>query len=205
MRSRFSAKGNGDVMVHAIEVFYNATDQLIRERNRNPQATPFACGKGCVSCCYLRVEVLPPEVFRIAGYIDGLDAAARQGYVERLEKHAALVKGTAYRDYHSRCPFLGEGGQCGIYSVRSHRCRSHLSMSKAACDVPGNAQVDPVLQQAEDMLALDVIALYKSRSLSMNPAELGQAILLALGDADCKSRWLAGEEVFEPLPEGIRV
>ena len=47
-------------MVHAIEVFHNATDQLIRERNRNPQAVPLVCGKGCVACCFLRVEVLPP-------------------------------------------------------------------------------------------------------------------------------------------------
>lgn len=206
MKSRFPSKGNSDVMVHAVEVFHHTTDQLIRERNRNPLATPFACAKGCSACCYnMRVEVLPPEVFKIAGYIDGLDAAVRQAYVERLEKHAAYAKGRPYRDYHTRCPFLGEGGQCSIYPVRSHKCRTHLSMSKEACDIPGNAQADSVLQQAEDMLAIEVIELYKSRAVSMNPAELGQAVLLALTDADCKSRWLAGEEVFEPLPEGITV
>lgn len=203
MKSRFPAKTNSDVIVHAVEVFYDATDLLIRERNSNPRATPFACAKGCSACCHLRVEALPPEVFKIAGYLNGLDAAVQKSYIERLEKHAEYAKERPYRDYYARCPFLGNGGQCSVYTVRPHKCRSHLSLNKAACDIPGNALADNLLQQAEDLLALEIIKLYKSRSVSMNPAELGQAVLLALTDPDCKARWLAGEQVFEPLPEGI--
>jgi len=39
----------------------------------------------------------------------------------------------------------------------------------------------------------------------MNPAELGQAVLQVLKDDGHKARWLAGEEVFDSLPEGITV
>lgn len=37
----------------------------------------------------------------------------------------------------------------------------------------------------------------------MSPAELGQAVLRALVDETAKNRWLAGENVYERLPEGI--
>jgi Fe-S-cluster containining protein len=98
---------------------------------------------------------------------------------------------------------LNTEGGCSIYQVRPHKCRSHLSTDKEACNIPGNARPDPALQQAEDQLAIQAIDLYKKRAVSMNPVELGQAVLTALQDETCKSRWLDGEEVFDPLPEGI--
>ena len=204
IKSRLPKKGNGETLVHAIDVFHRYTDQLIRQRLKESPPVTFACQKGCDFCCFsMRAEALPPEVLRIARHLDEQPGGRRQAIIERLEKHAVYARGKTYREYRTRCPFLGDNGACGIYAVRPRICRTHLSTSRIACETPGNAQPDPALQQVEDTLALQVIEIYKARALNMNPAELGQAVLLALKDETAKARWLAGEEIFERLPEGI--
>lgn len=207
-RSRLPKNANNETLVHAIEVFHRYTDQLIRQRLKASPPVTFACQKGCDFCCFsMRVEALPPEVFKIAWHLNSLPLAGKeaswQACIQRLEKHAGYARGKTYRNYHARCPFLGDTGACSIYPVRPRICRTHLSTSKTACEIPGNAQPDPELQQAENDLAFHIIELYKTRGVCVNPAELGQAVLLALKDGDAKSRWLAGEDVFERLPEGI--
>lgn len=204
IKSRFSQKVNGDFLIHSIDVFHKYTDQLIKMRVKEYPPVIFACGKGCDVCCHnMRVEALLPEVFKIAMHISSLNPVERQGYIDRLEQHVKYAKGRTYRDYNTRCPFLGDDGGCSIYEVRPHKCRAHLSTDKEACNIPGNAKIDRMLNQAEDQLAIQVIDLYKKRGVSMNPTELGQAVLTALQDETCKTRWLEGEEVFDPLPEGI--
>jgi len=204
IKSRFSQKVNGDFLVHGISVFHKYTDHLINMRLREYPLVTFACCKGCDVCCHnMRVEALVPEVFTIATHISNMSTDAQQTYIDRLERHAQYARGKLYRDYNTRCPFLGENGACSIYEVRPHKCRSHLSTNKEACNIPGNAKIDPMLTQAEDQLAIKVIDLYKKRGVSMNPAELGQAVLIALQNDGLRQKWLAGEEVFDPLPEGI--
>lgn len=206
IKSRFSPKANGEFMLLAIELFHQGTDELIKQRSEEMLPVTFDCTRGCDMCCHsMRVEALPPEVFRIAEHLQNQSETVLQDYIARLEQHAIYAKGRPYRDYQTRCPFLGDGGACSIYTVRPHKCRAHLSKSKTACEVPGGAQADSTLQYHEDALAIETIKLYKTRKVSMNPAELGQAVLQVLkGDGD-KARWLAGEDVFDPLPEGITV
>ena len=204
IKTRLGKQASDEAVVHAIDVFHHGTNQLLQQRLKEAPLVNFACRKGCDFCCIsMRVEALPPEVLRIAGHLNGLPSERRRAFIERLEKHADYARGKTYRDYHARCPFLGDGGACGIYAVRPRICRSHLSTSRSACEIPGNAQPDPTLQQAEDALALAVIEIYKQRGLCMHPAELGQAVLRALKDKTARTRWLAGEDVFERLPEGI--
>ncbi|MBL1276235.1 MAG: YkgJ family cysteine cluster protein [Ectothiorhodospiraceae bacterium] len=206
IKSRFSPKANGEFMLLAIEVFHQSTDELITQRSREMLPVTFDCAKGCDMCCHsMRVEALPPEVYRITEYLQTQNDTVLQNYIARLETHATYAKGRSYRDYQTRCPFLGDGGACSIYEVRPHKCRAHLSKSKKACEIPGGAQTDSTLQYHEDALAIDTIKLYKTRKVSMNPAELGQAVLQVLKDDGHKARWLAGEEVFDSLPEGITV
>jgi Fe-S-cluster containining protein len=211
IKARFSKKDNGEFMIHAISVFHKYTDQLIANRYKDPGKIPFACAKGCDVCCHnMRVEALPPEVFNIARHLKGLNPAIQQAYRERLENHAAYAKGKTYREYETRCPFLGgdgigSEGACSIYEVRPHKCRTHLSMDRTACDVAGNAKNDPQLQQQEEELVFTVLNLYRERKVSLNPTELGQSVLQALDDETLEQRWLAGEQVFELLPEGIEL
>jgi len=193
-------------MLLAVEIFHQGTDELIRQRSKDMPRVSFDCARGCDLCCHnMRVEALPPEVFRIARYLQNRGEAVVQEYIKSLEEHAGYARGRFYRDYQTRCPFLGEGGACTIYTVRPHKCRAHLSQSKTACEVPGGAQADSTLQYNEDVLAIEVIRLYKTRNVMMNPAELGQAVLQVLTDDSCKAGWLSGENVFDPLPEGITV
>jgi Fe-S-cluster containining protein len=211
IKTRFSNKDNGVFVIHTISVFHKYTDQLISARYKDSNKIPFACAKGCDVCCHnMRVEALPPEVFHIARHLKGLNPKTQQAYRERLEKHAEYAKGKTYREYETRCPFLGGGGigtegACSIYEVRPHKCRTHLSMDRDACEVAGNAKNDPELQQQEDDLVFNTLNLYRERKVYLNPTELGQAVLLALKDDTLEQRWLDGEDVFELLPEGIEL
>lgn len=205
IKARLGKKTNGEFLMHAIDVFHKYTDQLISQRQKTESLAPFDCGKGCTACCHLRVEALPPEIFKIAWHIGTLAEGTQQTWIQRLRQHAGQAEGKTYRDYHARCPFLDAAGGCGIYAIRPHKCRTHLSTSRTACDTPGNARPDPKLQAAEDALALEVIALYKSRGVSMNPAELSQGVLTALTSDNGLQAWLNGEQVFAPLPEGIQL
>ncbi len=203
IKARLGKQASGEAVVHAIDVFHRCSDQLLRQRLKAMPPVGFACRKGCDPCCHLRIEALPPEVFRIVAHLETLAGTRRRVLVGRLERHLGYARGKTYRDYHAPCPFLGDGGACSIYAVRPRICRSHLSTSRSACETPGNARPDPALRQAGDALAMAVIDIYKQRGLCMHPAELGQAVLRALTDDTLKGRWLAGEDVFERLPEGI--
>jgi len=80
---------------------------------RHPQA--FTCRKGCHSCCAPGLTIGSVERASIREYLG--DRPDRVEYLRELEQL------NPHRN--TRCSFLGEEGDCGIYEVRPLVCRSH--------------------------------------------------------------------------------
>jgi Fe-S-cluster containining protein len=163
-----------------------------------PSKAQHACAAGCFFCCYLPVDVLAPEAFRIAAHLRRTRAPGELAeLVYRLGVHGQHDPGT------SPCVFLAHG-RCSIYEVRPMVCRGYNSLSKERCEAYyHDASVD--LKGSKDRVAArlaeateeGVIAGLKALGLDAQWYELPSAVLRALETTDGPARWARGEAVFE--------
>ncbi len=203
LRNKIRISKNSTLLVRSIADVQKNTDLLVKETIYG-RGVSFDCKKGCDTCCSLRVEVLPPEAFYIANYINTLPADSKNKKIKKLRKHVEYSKGKKLSEYNKPCPFLNNTGACGIYEVRPHKCRAYLSKDVEKCNSTREADEDPTLSDATTQLVNDSVALYKKRKCVMHPTELSQSVLAALDDATLEDRWAKGEQVFELLPEKFR-
>jgi Fe-S-cluster containining protein len=192
-------------LIHNINKFHSTTDELASARLNDRSPPSFECKKGCSYCCSLRVEVLPPEAFRIARHIQSVEIEARNNFLERLSAGAQYAEGKTYKEYQRPCPFLSESGACEIYSVRPHKCRKYFSAEVSACKENNSAKEDAELVGSENHLAKETIDLYKKKKVIMHPVELSKTVLSAFQDPSLEDRWGKGEQVFDLLPEGFKL
>src|SRR5262245_48547621 len=82
-----------------------------------PSKAQHACAPGCFFCCYLPVDVLAPEAFRIAAHLKQTRSPGELAeLVYRLAAPSRRDPGT------HPCVFLNQG-RCSIYEVRPMVCR----------------------------------------------------------------------------------
>ncbi len=170
---------------------------------------PAACGKGCETCCCLRVVATAPEIFMVERFIRVTAQAFAAHSVDLAQKVADVEKANASADERARmdarrlCPFI-IGGACAIYSVRPLACRGHISFDREACiaaaagaevDVPTSAAHATVRALVQNALQA---ALFEN-ALGWGVYELTTALNRALQDASCEARWRAGDDVFSDL------
>jgi Fe-S-cluster containining protein len=163
-----------------------------------PSKAQHACAPGCSFCCYLPVDVLAPEAFRIAAHLKQTRSPAELAeLVYRLAAPGGHDPGT------HPCVFLDQG-RCSIYEVRPMVCRGYNSLSKERCEAfYHDASVD--LKGAKDRVAGGVaeamedgiIAGLNALGLDAQWYELPSAVLRALETTDGPERWARGEAVFE--------
>ena len=201
IRAQLRTAKNSKLLVHTISIFQENTDALVRARLAEDHHFKLDCKKGCTFCCHLRVDALPPEVFRIARHVESLDEVRRAEMRKRLESHAEYAAGRRYGEYKKACVFLGQDGSCEIYPIRPHKCRKFVSDSVAQCERGSDNVEDPRLLGAANHLAMETIGVYRARGLDMHPAELSQAVLKALNEPGSIDRWANGERAFDPCPE----
>lgn len=201
IKKKLGIKPTAKRLMFAMVQFHEATDALVKWRSS--AGVKFACKKGCSYCCHLRVELLPPEAFYIAAHIKTLPVAQQAILLEKLTQHKLYAEGKTFTHYAKACPFLTPQGACGIYAVRPHKCRAHVSLRVESCATTGDAAEDSVLALAMQKLVAQTLALYKQHGCVMHPMELGQGVLAVLQDEHLLQRWEAGEQVFELLPEKI--
>lgn len=194
---------SSQLLVHNISKLHDTADALALARLRDPLPPLFECQKGCTHCCSLRVEALPPELFRIAKHVNDQTAEVRTQILDTLHKSANYAKGKTFKEYSQPCAFLTEQGVCSIYSVRPYKCRQYFSMSLSDCISKNAALEDIELHEAENNLVVEVIEAYKKKNLVIHPFELAQGVLQVLEDQSIIDRWAKGEQVFELLPERI--
>ncbi len=201
IKSQLRSGKNSNLLVHTISLFQENTDSLVRSRLAEAPDFKLDCKKGCTFCCHLRVDALPPEVFRIARYVESLADARKADIRNRLESHADYAAGRRFTEYKKACVFLDSDGSCEIYPIRPHKCRKFVSASVEACENGSDNVEDTSLLGAANRLATETIAAYKARGLAMYPAELGQAVLKTLNEPGIIDEWAHGERVFDLCPE----
>lgn len=202
IKKKLGIKPTAKRLMFAMAQFHEATDALVKWRSGSA-GVKFACKKGCSYCCHLRVELLPPEAFYIAAHIKTLPADQQAAIVGKLIQHKIYAEHKTFTHYAKACPFLTSQGGCGIYAVRPHKCRAHVSLRVEPCATTGDAEEDYALALAMQKLVAQTLALYKQHGCVMHPLELGQGVLAVLQDEHLMQRWEDGEQVFELLPEKI--
>ena len=163
-----------------------------------PSKAQHACAPGCDFCCYLPVDVLTPEAFRIAAYLE------RTRSPEELATLVYRLGTQGQHDFGVRpCAFLANG-RCSIYEVRPMVCRGYNSLSKERCgayhldasvDLKGSK--DRVAGRLAEAIEDGVVAGLEALGLDAQWYELPSAVLRALEATDGPARWARGETVFQ--------
>jgi Fe-S-cluster containining protein len=163
-----------------------------------PSKAQHACAPGCFFCCYLPVDVLAPEAFRIAAHLKQTRSAGELAeLVYRLAAPGRRDPGT------HPCVFLDQG-RCSIYEVRPMVCRGYNSLSKERCEayhhdasVDLKGTKDRVAGSLAEAMEDGIIAGLNALGLDAQWYELASAVLRALETTDGPERWARGEGVFE--------
>jgi Fe-S-cluster containining protein len=157
-----------------------------------------ACAPGCFFCCYLPVDVLAPEAFRIATHLQQTRSPGELAdLVYRLAAHGQQDFGAC------PCVFLADG-RCSIYEVRPMVCRGYNSLSKERCEafyhdvsVDLKGTKDRIAGRLAEAMEDGVIAGLNALGLDAQWYELPSAVLRALETTDGPARWARGEAVFQ--------
>lgn len=189
-----ASRGNAAVLRLATQVHRDMSATV----DGLPSKTQHACAPGCAFCCYLPVDVLAPEAFRIAAYLQQTRSpAALTELVYRLGTHG--------QHYHAArpCVFLADR-RCSIYEVRPMVCRGYNSLSKEQCEtyyhdatVDLRGTKDHVAGRLAEAIEDGVIAGLNVLGLDAQWYELPSAVLRALETTSGPARWARGEEVFQ--------
>lgn len=167
---------------------------------------PLACGRGCASCCTLRVTASAPEVLLVARFLRAVQPALLQRGIDLVGRLRAADARTAGLDEAQRvqlrqpCPFIAQG-VCVIYQVRPLACRGHASHDRQACaEAAAGRRAEVPHSQAHRLMRSLVqnamLSALRDAGQAWGLHELNHALLLALDDPDSEARWLAGAEVF---------
>lgn len=154
----------------------------------------FACAVGCSTCCQVRVEVTPPEVFLIASHLLSEPEVRRSDLIDELTNRAESKESEMSKRH--ACALLVDG-RCSVYAVRPAACRKGHSYDAVACK-EGCAELPlhyGFVLGAEVWMA-GVAKGYEAASFQSPTLELGQALLKVLLNPQMQSEWLAGRSVF---------
>jgi hypothetical protein len=165
---------------------------------------PLACGRGCATCCTLRVGATAPEVFAVAHFLRavqprllarGIDLV---GQVRQVDACTRGLDESARVALRQRCPFIAQG-VCVIYGVRPLACRGHASHDVRACvdAAAGRRDEVPYSEGHRLLRALVQNALQsalRQAGLAWGVYELNQALLLALEGEGAEAAWLGGAD-----------
>jgi Fe-S-cluster containining protein len=210
MPANVQAGVNGDLLQNLIGLVENsnrlASDEVQKDIESIPPQFPIACKEGCAWCCYLRVDVAAPEVFRIVAYVraslreDEIDSL-RNRVVEANDATRGLSPDARFA-LSLPCPLL-VNDRCSVYSVRPMACRGMNSFDARECENAWrNPRSLPVIPQYP-VLVLNYSSFLQALCDSLNiagvdgnPLELNAALRIALETPDVIDRWMAGEAVF---------
>lgn len=168
--------------------------------------TPVDCGRGCASCCTLKVEVTPDEVFAVAAELEStLDAKAMTSLKSRAaevdRKGRDLPPGERYL-LHLYCPVLEPDSlACLAHAVRPAACQGYLSLDRRRCDASAAGEKIEIPSPVASGLIRDAvmsaqIIVLREKGLDQTRGELSAGLLAAWADPEAELRWLSGESAF---------
>jgi len=195
----------------AVGTVHQNIDDYFRS-NLDNYKIQLACKEGCNYCCYLRVEVFIPEVFRIKYYLEkNLSSEALSEIKLAISATAKRARGLSTKEYSIAqipCPLL-INNRCSIYSVRPGMCRKYHSLDVELCiknyNEPDNDVYGAVSVRG---LSLGIMSFLKGLHFSLkkqklddNTYELSQALEVTLDTPKAYAQWRQGKVIFAPLPE----
>ena len=165
----------GTCLQHAVDVLRTITDEVTHLKHPLPvlaytEAThrvmddllpefevlsPSACQAGCWWCCTLQVFTTCSEAILIADHLrQTLPPEDVTRLIARLTAttlQMGLSTENTWRATRTRCVFLQDDNQCGIYAVRPLTCRKHTSGDVTYCQT-GYEQPETVQEYDIDPL-----------------------------------------------------
>ena len=108
----------------------------MRDKIVHPESPEIACKEKCHWCCHQSVGVFPPEIFKLAEYINSKYTDKQR--TQLIDKLEALDKETRGKTDKERakvnmpCAFLSYGN-CSVYEARPLACRRQTSYDVNAC------------------------------------------------------------------------
>lgn len=174
---------------------------------------PVACGKGCATCCTLRVVATPPELLLVARFLRATAPAYARAGVDlqaRLREADAATRGLDEAQrvaLRRRCPFIVQGA-CAVYKVRPLACRGHASLSVRACVDAAAGRADEVPFSGPHRLVRSLVQLalqsaLRDAGLAWAAGELNAGLVALLDEADeraAQQRWQRGESPWSLAP-----
>jgi hypothetical protein len=165
---------------------------------------PLACGRGCATCCTLRVSATAPEVLAVAGFLRAVQPRLRERGIDLVAQVRAADAAThglgeaARVTLRQRCPFIARG-VCVIYPVRPLACRGHASHDVRACVEAAAGQRDEVPHSAGHRLVRALVqgalqSALRDAGLAWGAYELNAALLAALDDDAAEAAWRTGAD-----------
>jgi len=166
------------------------------------------CGKGCATCCSIRVVASAPEVFLVARYIRAVEKSLKEQGIDirqRLEEADQITRGQDQQqrvNQRQTCPYI-HNGACVIYSVRPLACRSHMSYDRQACIDAAAGQINEIPYSDLHMNVRSLVqnalqSALRDADYPWASYELNHALQIALDDEDSEFAWLASQDVLAP-------
>lgn len=167
---------------------------------------PLACGRGCASCCTLRVTATAPELLLAARFLRAVQPRLEERGIDLVGALRQADRRTRGRSEAARvglrqpCAFVARG-VCVIYAVRPLACRAHASHDRKACSLAAAGRQWQVPVSEGHRLARSLVqnamqAALRDAGLSWALYELNHGLALALDDEAAQARWLNGEDPF---------
>jgi len=171
--------------------------------------TPVDCRRGCTSCCTLKVEITPDEVFALVAEVEAtLDAKSlaevRARAVEVDRRGRGLPPGERYL-LRMFCPILEQGsGACRGHVVRPAACQGYLSLDHRRCDASSLGAPKTISSPVASGLIRDAIMsaqiiVLQEAGYDQSRVELSAGLAAAWGDPAAEGRWLAGGRAFPSI------
>jgi len=169
------------------------------------------CKEACPYCCYVRVEVSPPEVFYISNYIHRhFSEKEMSSLLKRIRNSAARARGLTSKQYARAripCPLLADN-KCSIYPARPGTCRilhsRDVDVCKKAYEDAENAEYDPIQNEGLRMGSVAFLVglkmAFERAKLDSGSYELSQALAVTLTNPKAYTAWLKGKKMFTALP-----
>jgi hypothetical protein len=168
--------------------------------------TPVDCGRGCTSCCTLKVEITPDEVFALIGQLEAeLNAESlaelKSNAVAVDQRGRALPPGERYL-LRLFCPVLDQAsGACRGHAMRPAACQGYLSLDRRRCDASARGEPAVILSPVASGLIRDAvmsaqIIVLQEAGYDQTRIELSAGLTAAWADPTAEQRWLAGGQAF---------
>lgn len=192
----------------ALSAFLFADHVINLIETANPLPQPIPCEVGCNFCCFIQVELSPPEVLILGDYVEQhFSETEKKELLAWSQRSIDLQAGKSKKKIAKirkklPCPLLKEG-KCTAYSVRPLVCRAMHALDPGACEKAlKNADLSspPYYAHRQEIffsISQGLLTGCRDVGCQSAPLELNRALLDYFTQPRPRERWLQGERIFK--------